>query len=173
MNEDQSSLTGLLASIGRGCVESLRQNKVATFLSAIAFAGTFFVAATVHYDERPRYRQVILPDIAEAESRFARLLSDAESTDNVEIQIHYLIAAHRRANEVLDVVKYRWPQTLEGQRAHADLIRYYELMTEDFAAIRSQLALREQMDFMAAWRQADQDRKPLRDHWARWVDGGK
>jgi hypothetical protein len=171
MREDVSSLTGLLASIVRGIGESLRANKIATVLAAIALVTTSILALSSQYDERPWYRQVLLPDIKRAESLFEGRIHDAEETTNENWRLSYFIDGQKRTREVVDLLKNRWPHTHDGVRAHSKLIQYYELLLEDFAIIRTQLSLDEGMDYMAAFRQSELDRRPLRDAWLAWVSG--
>src|SRR5262245_36736872 len=123
---ENASLIGLLSSLVQGFVDNLRKNKIATALSAIALVVFTILAFSSQYDERVRYRQVLLPDITEAEARFKRSMQDAVSTVNDEIRIHHFLHAHRMASRALNVINGRWPQTRQGQRAHRQLVRYYE-----------------------------------------------
>jgi len=168
---DESSLTELLASILRGIADSLRANKIATVLAGIAFVTTGILAYSSQYDERPWYRQVVLPDIRRAESLFEGRIHDAEETANENWRLSYFIDAQKRTREAVDLLKNRWPHTHEGVRAHLKLIQYYELLLEDFAIIRTQLSLDERMDYMAAFRNSELARQPLRDAWLAWVNG--
>lgn len=171
MWEDSSSLTGLLTAIFRGIAESLRANKIATTLAAVAFVATGILAFSSQYDERPWYRQVLLADINRAESLFEGRIHDAEETTNENWRLSYFIDAQKRTREAVDLLKNRWPHTHDGVRAHSKLIQYYELLLEDFAIIRTQLSLDEAMDYMSAFRKAEIDRRPLRDAWLEWVNG--
>jgi hypothetical protein len=171
MWEDSSSLAGLLVSILRGIAESLRTNKLATSLAAIAFVTTGILAFSSQYDERPWYRQVLLPDINRAESLFQSRMHDAEETTNENWRLSYFIDAQKRTREAVDLLKNRWPHTHDGMRAHLKLIQYHELLLEDFAIIRTQLSLDEGMDYMSAFRKSELERRPLRDAWLAWVNG--
>jgi hypothetical protein len=171
MWEDDSSLRGLLAAIFRGIAESLRANKIATALAAIAFVTTGILAFSSQYDERPWYRQVLLPDINRAESLFEARIHDAEETTNENWRLSYFIDAQKRTREAVDLLKNRWPHTHDGVRAHSKLIQYYERLLEDFAIIRTQLSLDEGMDYMAAFRQSELERRPLYEAWRAWVNG--
>jgi hypothetical protein len=171
MWEDNSSLTGLLVSVVRGIAESLRTNKLATVLAAIAFVTTGILALSSQYDERPWYRQVLLPDINRAESLFESRMHDAEETTNENWRLSYFIDAQKRTREAINLLKNRWPHTHDGVRAHSKLIQYYELLLEDFATIRTQLSLDQGMDYMTAFRKSELERRPLRDAWRAWVNG--
>jgi hypothetical protein len=171
MWEGNSSLTGLLVSILRGIAESLRTNKLATALAAIAFVTTSILAFSSQYDERPWYRQVLLPDINRAESLFESRMHDAEETTNENWRLSYFIDAQKRTREAVNLLKNRWPHTHEGVRAHLRLIQYYELLLEDFAIIRTQLSLDDGMDYMSAFRKSELERRPLHDAWLAWVNG--
>ena len=150
-------------------VGGIRRNKIATILSTIVLIGTTLLAINTQYDERPRYRTLLLPDIAEAETRFLKCLTDAENTDNEDWRISYFITAQSRAQDVLNIAKHHWPRTREAVRAHEDLVRYYELTIEDFAIIRTQMSLDEKMDYMAAWHKVQSERWALHERWFDWV----
>jgi hypothetical protein len=169
--DDEVSLVGLLRSLGIGFVGVLRHNKIAATLAGVALVATTLLAVNSQYDERPRYRQVVLPDIAEAEIQFSNLIQAAEQTNNDNWRIYYFIDAHQKARDILDLVRRRWPHTRDGIRAHEELVRYYELITEDFAIIRTQMSLDDKLDYMAAWRKAQAERRPIHEQWAKWVYG--
>ena len=122
-------------------------------------------------DSRDRYRRALLPDIARAETQFDNLLHEAETTDNENWRIWYFLSAHLKARDLLRQVKGHWPRTRDGMRAHGELVRYYELITEDFAIIRTQMSLDEKMDYLAAWRKVQAERVPIHKNWERWVRG--
>jgi hypothetical protein len=171
ISDDEVSLLGFLRSLGLGFVAVLRHNKIAATLAAVALVATTLLAVTSQYDERPRYRQVVLPDIQEAETQFSNLIQAAVQTNNENWRIYYFIDAHQKARDILDLLRRRWPHTRDGIRAHGELIRYYELITEDFAIIRTQMSLDEKLDYMAAWRKAQAERWPVHEQWAEWVFG--
>jgi hypothetical protein len=170
-NHDDVTLRRLIRSIAGGFIEVLRGNKIATVLAATALVVTSIFAVTSQYDERPRYRQVILPEIATSEAQLDGLLKAAEETENDNWRIYYFIDAHQKARDILQLTRRRWPHTREGIRAHGELVRYYELLTEDFAIIRTQMSLNPAMDYMAAWRKVRAERWPVREAWAGWVNG--
>jgi len=170
-SEDEVSLGRLVGSIGSGFLEVLRGNKIATGLAAVALIVTSILALSSQYDERVRYRQVVLPELAASESQLEGLLKAAEETDNDNWRIYYFIDAHIKARDILQLARRRWPHTREGIRAHGELIRYYELLTEDFAIIRTQMSLDPKMDYMEAWRKVRAARWPVHEEWAHWVNG--
>ena len=153
-HETQTPLAGFAQSIGREIVGGLRRNKIPAALAALALIATTLFAVNSWYDERPRYRQVLLPDIERAEGPFFDSLNDADQTDNDDWRIRYFITAEARARGVLGIAKRHWPKTRDAVRAHEELVLYYELVIEDFAIIRTQMSLDDKMDFMAAWYKA-------------------
>jgi hypothetical protein len=165
-NEDEVSLSRLIGSVGSGFIDVLRGNKIATALAGIALIVTSIFALSSQYDERPRYRQVVFPEIAASESQLEGLLRAAENTDNDNWRIYYFIDAHQKARDILQLARRRWPHTREGIQAHGELIRYYELLTEDFAIIRTQMSLDPKMDYMEAWRKVRAERWPVHEEWA-------
>ncbi len=170
MSIDELSLSGLLVSIARECLDSLKRNRLAAGLAVIALVTTTVLAFSSQYDERARYRAVLLPDIAASEARFQEEMRDAETTRNETWRLYYFIDAHRKVRGILDLLNRRWPHTREGRRAHADLIRYYDLLSEDFAIVRTQASLDEQLDFLALWKKSEAERRPLRERWQKWVN---
>jgi hypothetical protein len=150
-------------------VNGVGQNKIAAVLAAVVLIGTTVFALNTQYDERPRYREILLPDIEDAEAKFLKCLSDAETTTNEDWRVSYFFTAQARAHDVLNIAKHRWPHTGEAVRAHEQLVRYYELIGEDFAIIRTQMSLDNNMDFMAAWHQIQADRWPIHQRWSQWV----
>jgi len=138
-------------------------------LAVVAFAGASALAFSSQYDERLRYREVILPDIERAEALFFRLLKAAENPPSENWRLSYFLTAHIKAKDVLHVAKARQPKTRTGMKAHAELIRYYELVIEEFAIIRTQMSIDEDMDYLAEWRSRHARLKPIRDRWLAWL----
>src|SRR5438477_5805107 len=118
----------LLRSIGRNIQEGIRRNKLAASLSLIALVVTTAFALTSSYDERPRYRKVILPGISKTERQFRDVMRDAEQEPSERWRLLYFIEAHRRAKSVLRLVRSERPMTPTGKKAQTELIRYYELV---------------------------------------------
>lgn len=167
MNEP--SLRSLVSSIVRNLLEGVRRNKLATSLALLAFLGGGALAFSSQYDERPRYREVILPDIERAEALFFRMLSAAENPPSEDWRLSYFLTAHIKAKDILHLAKARQPKTRAGMKAHAELIRYYDLVIEELAIIRTQMSVDEDMDYLAAWRTGNARLKPIRDRWLSWV----
>jgi hypothetical protein len=165
----QTRLVSFARSIGREVARGLWRNKIPAALATFALIATTLLAMNSAYDERPRYRQVLLPDIERAEMLFLDSLQDAEKTDNDDWRIRYFITANAHARVVLDIAKRHWPQSRDAVRAHEELVRYYELVVEDFAIIRTELSLDDKMDFMAAWHKCLAERWPVHERWASWV----
>jgi hypothetical protein len=168
-DDAQTPLVTFARSIRREVTGGLRRNKIPAVLASFALVVTTLLAINSSYDERPRYREVLLPDIERAEGLFLDSLHDAETTDNEEWRIRYFMIANAHARVALDIAKRHWPQTRDAVRAHEELVRYYELVVEDFAIIRTQLSLDDKMDFMAAWHKCQAERWPVHERWANWV----
>ena len=162
----------LLRSIGRNILEGIRRNKLATALSLIAFVVTTAFALTSNFDERPRYRKVILPEINKAESQFRDVMRDAEQEPDERWRLLYFIEAHRRAKSALRLVRSERPMTPTGKKAQAELIRYYELVDEELAIIRTEMSNNESYDYIAAWKKADAGLLPIRGRWEQWLSAG-
>ena len=171
MRESDESLSALIATIARGSIEATRNNKIATVLAVIVLVGTTVAAVGSQYDERPRYRVETLPEILRHEGRFLDALRQAESAENEDHRIFYFVDAQMKAREALALIRKRYPQSGAGVRAHRQLIRYYELIDEDFAIIRTQMSLDPKVDFLAEWRQVQALREPLHEKWSKWIGG--
>ena len=160
----------LLRSIGRNIHEGIRQNKLAASLSLIALVVTTAFALTSNYDERPRYRKVILPEISKSERQFRDVMRDAEQEPDERWRLLYFIEAHRRAKSALRLVRSERPMTPTGKKAQAELIRYYELVDEELAIIRTEMSNNDAYDYIAAWEKADTELLPIRARWEQWLD---
>ena len=172
MPSDPTSLTGFLGSLVRGFLSLLRDNRLATILSAVALVTTSILAITSQYDERPRYRQVLLPDIQKAEAQFFGSMREAEKTSNERWRLYYFLSAHQKARDVLSLLKMRKPRTQAGLRAHKELIRYYDLVIEELAIIRTQMSIDEDLDYISTWKQREAEFEPVRERWTNWVGLG-
>src|SRR4051794_36446101 len=111
---DEVSLGRLIGSIGSGFVEALHSNKIATVLAVAALIVTSVLAVKSQYDERVRYRQVILPELAASEFQMDSLLREAEGTGNDNWRIYYFIHAHQKARDIVQLAHRRWPHTRDG-----------------------------------------------------------
>ena len=165
----EPSFRSFVSSIARNLVDGFRRNKLAAVLALTAFLAATTFALNSPYDERPRYREVILPDIERAETRFVRMLEASETAPNELWRLHYFLTAHIEARRLLELVKGRQPKTRSAIRAHAELIRYYDLVTEEMAIIRTQMSVDEKMDYLGEWQSIHDRLKPIRDGWAQWV----
>jgi hypothetical protein len=165
------SLRDLVVGIGYSTLDGFRLNKLASVLALLGLIVFIPLTFGTRYDERPRYREVILPDIQRLESRFEAALKRSVDGPTAAWQLYHFIDAHRRAKDVLDGLKSRNPVTPSGRQAHDDLILYYELANEHMAIIRTQMSLALDLDFLARWEEARKEIQPLRDRWAAWVGG--
>jgi hypothetical protein len=163
-------LTEFLASIVRSIVESLRRNKLPAFLSLIAVLVTTTLAVTSDYDERPRYRKFVLPAINKAESQFVDVMNLAETENTEPRRTLYFLEAHRRAKNALKVIQSERPMTSAGRKAQAELARYYELVDEQLAIIRTEMSNSESYDYIAEWNRKNAQLKPIRERWLIWLN---
>ena len=166
----EPSLGGLVKAVASSIGESIRQNKLSAFLALVALL-VFIPLTGIRYDERPRYRQVILPEIERLEGDYQAALRRSEDGPTDNWQLFHFIDAHRRAGDVLDYLRMRKPVTSPGIEAHGDLILYYELVNEHFAILRTEMSLAMDLDFLARWEEVELDLKPIHDRWLNWVEG--
>ena len=162
-------LREFLKSLARSCIDGLRRNRLPACLSAIALVLTTALAFTGDFDERPRYRKLILRAIDKAENQFFAVMREAEQEPNEIRRIHYFMEGHRRAKAALRVVSSEYPTTTEGRKAHRELIRYYELVTEQIAIIRTEMSFNESYDYMAEWKRRNAELLPIRNRWVAWA----
>ncbi len=165
----EPSLKSFVSSILRNLVDGIRGNRLAAALSLVAFLAVATFALSSQYDERPRYREVILPDIEAAENRFFKTLEAAETAPNETWRLHYFLIAHQEARQVLRVVRRRQPRTRDGIQAHSELIRYYDLVTEAMAIIRTEMSVDEKLDYLNEWKSQQEQLLRIRENWAAWV----
>ncbi len=163
-------MRGLIAAIASSVAEGVRQNKLSTVL-ALAALLVFIPLIGIRYDERPRYRQVILPEIERLEVLYHASIERSEEGPTDTWQLYHFIDAHRRAVDVLDYLRTRKPVTGPGIQAHGDLILYYELVNEHFAILRTEMSLALDLDFLARWKEVERALKPIYDRWSDWVRG--
>ncbi len=164
------TLGGLFGSLIRGFFETLRKNKLASVLAALVLVVSTVLAFSLEYDERPRYRQLIFPEIERAENQFIWSMHNAEAATSDDWRLHYFLTAHLKVNEVLRTAKAKWPSTASGRKAHRDFIRYYELIDEDLAIIRTEMSMNDSLDYWSIWKTKELELKPLRDHWNNWLN---
>ncbi len=162
-------ISDIARSIVSSLRESIRQNKLASSLALVAFLIVLPLTFGSRYDERPRYRQVILPDIERFEERYRGAIERAETAPTDIWRLYHFLDAHRSAVETLKHVRSKRTVTPEGTRAHAALIRYYELVDQHFAILRTQMSVDEEIDFLERWRDITRDIQPIHDRWASWL----
>ena len=168
---DEPSIGRVGASIAWSIAEGLGRNKLAACFSLVALLVFLPLAVGIRYDERPRYRQVILPEFERLEARYDGALDRAENGPTELWRLYHFLSAHREAVEVLQYLRSRRPTTAAGMQAHGDLIRYYELVDEHFAILRTEMSLKPEIDFLARWQKVQADLAPLYDRWAVWIEG--
>ena len=168
---NEPTLRGLIGGLLSGLVGALRENKLAAILALFACVFTSFLAFNARYDERPRYRQLILPNIERAESNFTITMDNAQHAPSELWRLHYFLTAHLKVKDVLRAARDRYPTTNEGLAAHREFIRYYELVNEEISIIRTQMSVDEQMDYWAEWKRRQAALQPIRDSWITWVRG--
>ena len=83
----------------------------------------------------------------------------------------YFLIAHGKAKEVLKIARESEPTTPEGVRAHGELIRYYQLVNEYMAIIRTEMSMNQKLDFLAEWKKVRIKLEPIRNNWLTWVEG--
>ena len=162
-------LLDLLKSLARTWHDGLRRNKLPTALSAIALVLTTALALTSDFDERPRYRKLILPEIWKSEQQFFTIMEEAEKEPDDVWRLHYLLEGHRRAKAALRLVRSERPMTTAGRKAQRELVRYYELVDERLAIIRTELSLKESYDYISEWKRRNAELIPIRDRWVQWI----
>ena len=100
-------LADFLRSLIRSVLDGLRRNKLPACLSLVALVLTTALAFTSEFDERPRYRQLILPHIAKAEQQFFTMMEEAERQQDGLVRLQYFLEAHRRAKSALSKTRFR------------------------------------------------------------------
>ena len=155
--------------IAGSLISSLWSNKIASILSVVAFAIILPLTFGVKYDERPRYRQVLLPRVQVLEESYFNALERAEVAVDKTARLYHFLDAHRRALDVLEYVSSRSAVTAEGKAAHLALIRYYELVDEHFAILRSEISVHDEIDYLERWEQIKPGIQLLYARWASWV----
>jgi hypothetical protein len=162
-------LPEFLTSLIRSGLEGLRRNKLPAALAAIAVVLTTALAFRSDFDERPRYRQVILPEIRKAEQQFFAIMEEAERQPSELWRLHYFLEGHRRAKGALRVVTAERPMTAAGREAQRELARYYELVDEQLAIIRTELSWNPSYDYIGEWKRRNAELLPIRERWVKWI----
>jgi hypothetical protein len=162
-------LIELLQSIARSILDGIRRNKLPACLSLAALILTTAFALTSDFDERPRYRKFILPEIQKAEGRFFDEMREAEKEPDEPWRMLYFIEGHRRATNALRVIRSEQPMTLEGRKAQSELVRYYELVDEELAIIRTEMSNNDSYDYISEWKRSNAQLLPIRQRWLEWL----
>lgn len=171
MLDDPSSFFGLIKSLWFAAIDGLRRNKLPACLSLVALIVCTALAATSEFDERPRYRAWTLPKIVKAEAEFFATMGAAQQATDEELRHYYFLAGHLKAKAALRIARTNYPATSAGHKAQDELVRYYELVDEQFAIIRTEMSLHESFDYMGEWNRVNAELRPIRDRWANWVQG--
>ena len=158
-----------LKSLVRSFIDGLSRNKIPAFLSLIALVLTTALAFTSDFDERPRYRKLILPEISRAELQFFSVMHEAEREPNELWRLRYFLEGHRRAKAALRIVNAEHPMTAAGKKAQRELVRYYELIDEEIAIIRTETSFNESYDYIAEWKRRNAELMPIRERWVAWL----
>ena len=171
MLSDEPTVLGLIRELLSGFVGAILQNKLPAMLAVFAGIVSTFLAVSMRYDERPRYRQIILPSIERAEANFTITMDNAEKAPGDVWRLHYFLTAHLKVNDLLRTIRGRYPTTSEAIAAHEELIRYYALVNEELSIIRTQMSVDERMDYWAEWKRREAKLRPARNKWQMWVTG--
>jgi hypothetical protein len=163
-------LNEFVKALARSVQESIRRNKLPASLSLIALILTTALALTSDYDERPRYRRTILPEIHKAEMQFFDVMHLAETEQAEPERTLYFIEAHRRAKSVLRVIRSERPLTPAGKNAQLELARYYDLVDEELSIIRTQMSNDETYDYIAEWKRSNASLQQIRANWLKWLN---
>ena len=59
--------------------------------------------------------------------------------------------------------------TARGRKAQGELVRYYELVDEELAIIRTELSFKESYDYISEWKRRDAELLPIRKQWLTWL----
>lgn len=167
--EGEPSVGAVLGSVASSVAEGVRRNKLSAALSLLALIIAIPLALGSKYDERPRYRRFILPEIERLEAVYMGALVRAAEGPTDTWRLYHFLDAHRRALDVLDYLRSRRTVTSEGHRAHGELIRYYELIDEHFAILRTEMSLRADTDYLVRWEEVVVELRPVYRVWADWV----
>jgi hypothetical protein len=163
------NLIELLQSVSRNILDGIRRNKLPASLSFVAVILTTALALTSNFDERPRYRKFILPEIQKAENQFFDGMHEAEQEPEESWRLLYFIDAHRRAKNALKVIRSEHPMTPSGKKAQSELIRYYELVDEELAIIRTEMSNKDSYDYIGEWKRSNAQLLPIRQRWQEWL----
>jgi hypothetical protein len=163
-------LSEFITALLRSIVEGIRRNKLPVCLSVVALVLTTAFALTSNFDERPRYRRFVLPEIEKAEKQFFAQMREAEAETEEPARALYFLEGHRRVKNVIQVLESQHPMTEDGKKAQFELLRYYTLLDEQLAIIRTEMSTNDSYDYIGEWKRANAQLLPIREHWLRWLN---
>jgi hypothetical protein len=163
-------LSEFITALLRSIVEGIRRNKLPVCLSLVALVLTTAFALTSNFDERPRYRRFVLPEIEKAETQFFNQMREAENETEEPARALYFLEGHRRAKNVIQVLESEHPMTEDGKKAQSELLRYYTLLDEQLAIIRTEMSNNDSYDYIGEWKRANAQLLPIREHWLGWLN---
>jgi hypothetical protein len=166
------NLLELIQSIARSIFDGVSRNRLPAALSFLALIFTTAFVLTSDFDERPRYRKFILPPIQKAENQFFNVMKEAENEPDERWRLLYFLEAHRRAIAAMQIIRSERPMTPSGKKAQSELIRYYELVDEELAIIRTEMSNTDPYDYIGEWKRANAGLLPVRQRWLEWLDAG-
>jgi hypothetical protein len=163
-------LSEFITALLRSIMEGIRRNKLPVCLSLVALVLTTAFAVTSNFDERPRYRRFVLPEIEKAETQFLDQMREAERETQEPARALYFLEGHRRAKNVIRVVESEHPMTEDGKKAQEELLQYYTLLDEQLAIIRTEMSTNDSYDYIGEWKRANAQLLPIRERWLRWLN---
>ncbi len=168
--DHEPSIGLVLGSVVSSAAEGVRRNKISSALSLLALLIVIPLALGSRYDERPRYRRFILPEIERLEGLHLAALDRSADGPTDTWRLYHFLDAHRKSLDVLDYLRSRRTVTSDGTRAHGELIRYYELIDEHFAILRTQMSVHPNTDYLERWEEVVSGLGPIYRVWADWLD---
>ena len=112
---------------------------------------------------------MILPEIEKVETQFFDIMREAEQEPSDFWRVQYFLEGHRRAKAALRIINSERPTTAAGKRAQRQLLRYYELVDEDLAIIRTEMSFNEAYDYIGEWKRRNAELLPIREQWLAWL----
>jgi hypothetical protein len=73
----------------------------------------------------------------------------------------------------LQVIRSERPLTSSGKKAQAELVRYYELVDEELAIIRTEMSNNDTYDYISEWKRANAGLLPIRQRWQDWLNANE
>jgi hypothetical protein len=166
--DEEVSLKWLIRSIARGFIDGVRRNKLAAVLAGVTLIVLISFAFDRQFDGLPRYQASILGQLTRLEATFHRSLRTAENASG-EWRLYYFETAHSELQDILRAAKLARPGSYVARRKHREFIRYYELLDMEFHAIRTQIDLDANFDYLNEFTHRMEQLKPIRDAWVHWA----